>query len=133
MDLDWFWRGWIYSTARLDQSVDSVTTRADGGSNVYLANRGTMVMPAELSLTFADGSQTIVKLPVEMWNLGSQFVYRVPEKKRVTRAEVDPRRALPDIDRANNVWGQNVRELRDSTSRRATGCHGATHAAPRSR
>jgi len=104
MDLDWFWRGWIYSTARLDQSVDSVATRADGGSNVYLGNRGTMVMPAEIALTFADGSRTTVKLPVEMWNLGSQFVYRVPETKRVTRAEVDPRHALPDVDRANNAW-----------------------------
>jgi hypothetical protein len=104
MDLDWFWRGWIYSTARLDQAVDSVASRPDGGSNVYLENHGTMVMPAEISLTFADGSKTIVKLPIEMWNLGSQFVYRVPEKKRVTRAEVDPRHALPDINRANNVW-----------------------------
>lgn len=61
-------------------------------------------MPAELSLTFADGSRATVKLPVEMWNLGSQFVYRVPEKKRVAHAEVDLRHALPDIDRANNVW-----------------------------
>jgi hypothetical protein len=104
MDLDWFWRGWIFSTARLDQAVDSVTTRTDGGSNVYLSNRATMVMPAELSLTFIDGSRTTVKLPVETWNLGSQFVYRVPEKNRVTRAEVDPRRALPDIDCANNIW-----------------------------
>jgi len=104
MDLDWFWRGWIFSTARLDQAVDSVTPRPDGGSDVHLSNRGTMEMPTELSLTFADGSRTTVKLPVEMWNLGSQFVYRVPEKKRVTRGEVDPRRALPDIDRANNVW-----------------------------
>jgi peptidase M1-like protein len=109
MDLDWFWRGWIYSTARLDQSVDSVATRADGGPNVYIGNRGTMVMPAEISLTFADGSKTIVKLPVEMWNLGSQFVYRVAEKKRVTRAEVDPRHALPDIDRGNNVWPRSSR------------------------
>jgi hypothetical protein len=104
MDLDWFWRGWIYSTARLDQSVDSVAARPDGESTVSLGNRGTMVMPAELSITFADGSQSTVRLPVEMWNLGSRFVYRVPEKKRVTRAEVDPRRAMPDVDRANNVW-----------------------------
>jgi len=107
MDLDWFWRGWIFSTARLDQAVDSVTAREDGGSSVHLSNRGTMVMPAELTLTFSDGSRTTVKLPVEMWNLGSQFVYRVPEKKRVTHAEVDPRHALPDIDRANNASPQS--------------------------
>jgi hypothetical protein len=106
MDLDWFWRGWIYSTARLDQSVDSVTDRADGGSNVFLGNRGTMVMPAELHLTFADRSEATVKLPIEMWNLGSPFNYRPPQKKRVGRAEIDPRHALPDIDRGNNAWAK---------------------------
>jgi hypothetical protein len=104
MDLDWFWRGWIYSTARLDQSVDSVTDRKDGGSNVYLGNRGTMVMPAELSLIFADRSEATVKLPVEMWNLGRTFNYRPPQKKRVIRAQLDRRSALPDVDRQNNVW-----------------------------
>jgi hypothetical protein len=104
MDLDWFWRGWIYTTARLDQAIDSVGTRSDGGSNIYLSNRGTMLMPAEISIGFADGVQSTVKLPIEMWNLGTEFVYRVPQKKRVGRAEVDPRRALPDVDRSNNTW-----------------------------
>jgi hypothetical protein len=104
MDLDWFWRGWIYNTARLDQAVDSVAARPDGGSNVYLTNRGTMVMPAELSLTFADGSKSTVKLPVEMWNLGPEFVYRVPGKKTVRFVTIDPRNALPDVDRGNNGW-----------------------------
>ena len=104
MELDWFWRGWIYSTARLDQSVDSVTDRKDGGSNVYLGNRGSMVMPAVLSLVFADRSEVTVKLPVEMWNLGPTFNYRPPQTKRVIRAEVDQRHTLPDIDRVNNVW-----------------------------
>jgi hypothetical protein len=61
-----------------------------------------MVMPAELSLIFSDGSKTTVKLPVEMWNLGPKFVYRVPEKKRVREAVVDPTHALPDVDRSNN-------------------------------
>src|SRR6185436_15134998 len=59
MDLDWFWRGWIYTTARLDQAVDSVTVRAEGGSNVYLHNRETMLMPAELRLNFDDGSLAV--------------------------------------------------------------------------
>ncbi len=103
MDLDWFWRGWIYSTARVDQSIDSVSVRGDS-SAVYLSNRGTMVLPTEIALTFADGSRSTVKLPIEMWNLGSVFVYRVPDRKRVVRAEVDPRRAFPDINRQNNTW-----------------------------
>jgi Peptidase family M1 domain len=99
MDLDWFWRGWIYTTARLDQAIDSVS-----GSKVYLSNRGTMIMPAELAITFEDGTRTVVRLPIEMWNLGSQFAYRVPGTKRIKGAELDPRKALPDIDRRNNVW-----------------------------
>ena len=104
MELDWFWRDWIMTTARLDQAVDSVTTRADGGSEIVLVNRGTAVMPAELAVTFADGTTETVKLPVEMWNLGSRFTYRVLSSRRITRVEVDPRRVMPDVDRGNNVW-----------------------------
>lgn len=99
MELDWFWRDWIFTTARLDQAVDSVSS-----SVIHLENRGTMVMPAELAITFTDGSRSTVKLPVEMWNLGARFDYRVPGSKRVQRVELDPRKALPDIDRANNIW-----------------------------
>src|SRR5579862_1278830 len=93
MDLDWFWRGWIYTTARLDQAVDSVV-----GQKVYLSNRGTMIMPAELAISFDDGTQSTVRLPIEMWNLGARFAYRVSGTKHITRVELDPRKALPDID-----------------------------------
>ena len=101
MDLDWFWRDWIYTTTRLDQAVDSVSD-AEGRQKVWLSNRGSMTMPAELELTYADGSTERVRLPVEMWNLGPRFGYRVRGERRVVRAELDPRRVLPDIDRRNN-------------------------------
>jgi aminopeptidase N len=104
MELDWFWRDWVFTTSRLDQAVDSVSTAANGASVIHLENRGTMVMPAELAITFTDGTTSTVRLPVAMWNLGSRFDYRVPERKPVRRVVVDPRQALPDIDRANNSW-----------------------------
>ena len=104
MELDWFWRDWVFTTARLDQAVDSVTSDTSGRASVYLRNRGTMVMPAELRITYTDSSVDTVKLPVEMWNLGPRFVYRVPAKKRVHRVDVDPRAVLPDVDRTNNRW-----------------------------
>ena len=104
MELDWFWRGWIFTTSRLDQAVDSVSVGSDKRATVHLSSRGTMVMPAELALVFDDGSRRIVRLPVEMWNLGSRFAYRVRDPRRIVRVEVDPRRALPDVDRANDVW-----------------------------
>jgi hypothetical protein len=106
MELDWFWRDWIFTTARLDQAVDSTSRGTDGITTVYLHNRGTMVMPAELLLTFEDGTMSTVKLPVEMWNLGDRFTYRVMGSKMVRAIEIDPRHALPDIDRANNRWAR---------------------------
>jgi hypothetical protein len=39
-----------------------------------------------------------------MWNLGDRFVYRVPGTKTLVTAELDPRHALPDVDRTNNRW-----------------------------
>jgi Peptidase family M1 domain len=106
MELDWFWRGWIFTTARLDQAVDGVTTTPAGETSVVLTNRGTMVMPAELRLTWDDGSTETVRLPVEMWNLGGRFAYRLPSGRRVRRVEVDPRHVLPDLDRSNNLWNR---------------------------
>ena len=102
MDLDWFWRDWVFTTARLDQAVDSIG-RAQEGEKVFLSNRGSMMLPLEMDLTFRDGSSERVRLPVEMWNQGSKFAYRLKTAKEVRRVVIDPRRVYPDIDRANNT------------------------------
>ncbi len=107
VELDWFWRDWVFTTARLDQAVDSVVT--DGKeSRVYLSNRGSMVMPVTLQLSVrrTDGTLMLqtVALPVEMWNQGSQFVYRASLPGTLQAVEVDPAGALPDMQRSNNRW-----------------------------
>ncbi len=94
------------TTAKLDQSVDSVRSDGAKGSIIYLRNRGTMVMPAELEITFDGGAKSVVKLPVEMWNLGPVFEYHTTDSRRVQRVVIDPRQALPDVDRRNNAWGR---------------------------
>jgi len=102
MDLDWYWRDWVFTTARLDQAVDSIGRTRDG-EKVFLSNRGSMMLPLEMDLTFRDGSKERVRLPVEMWNQGSKFAYRLRSAREVSRVVIDPRRVLPDIDRANNT------------------------------
>jgi len=104
MDLDWFWRGWVMTPARLDQAVLGVVPRAEGGSNVRLQNKQDMVMPLELRVDFADGTTQTFRLPVEMWNQGPIFTYRVPGTTAVRTVEIDPRRRMPDDERTNNVW-----------------------------
>jgi len=103
MDLDFFWRDWVYTTARLDQAVDSVVT-ADSVQTVYLSNRGTMTLPVELDVSYEDHHTVRVRLPVEMWNLGRTFKYRLHGEQRIARIVIDPRRVLPDVDRGNNSF-----------------------------
>ena len=102
-DLDWFWRGWIYTTARLDQAVDSVRAGRDS-TFLYLSNRGQMVLPVTVELRYDDGTTETRNLPVEMWDLGSRFTYRMVTTKRLAGVVIDPRRFYPDIDRQNNAW-----------------------------
>jgi hypothetical protein len=92
----------VFTTARLDQAVDSVgSTRAD--RKIHLSNRGTMTLPLEMDVTFNDGSSERIRLPVEMWNQGPRFAYRLRSDKPVRRVVIDPRGVLPDINRANNA------------------------------
>jgi hypothetical protein len=103
-DLDWFWRGWIYTTARLDQSVDSVIA-GDSTTRVVLGSRREMVMPVEVKLTWSDNTTEVRRIPIEMWNLGPSHGFTVANRgRRLTRVEVDPRRAYPDMVRDNNTW-----------------------------
>ena len=104
-DLDWFWRNWIYTTARLDQAVDDV--RRDGDSTfIFLSNRGQMVLPLQMELRYGDGTSERRDLPVEMWYLGRKFTYRMTGAKQVVGVTIDPRRIYPDIARDNNRWGR---------------------------
>jgi hypothetical protein len=103
-DLSWFWRGWFYTTATIDQAVDSVVLSDTAGvvSRIHLRNAGAMPMPVELAVTRSGGKTVRIRLPVEVWYLGNSYVATVPGD--VTGVRIDPDEELPDIDRANNAW-----------------------------
>ncbi len=103
-DLAWFWRGFFYTTAALDQSVESVKQAPDGTALISLRSLGAAVMPVELELAFDDGSTQVVKLPVEIWYGGNRYVYRFMPGKVIVRARVNPDGQFPDLVPANDVW-----------------------------
>jgi hypothetical protein len=103
-DLSWFWRGFFYTTAALDQSVESVKQAPDSSTLVTIRSLGAAVMPVELELGFADGSKSTVKLPVEIWYNGNRFVYRVPPGPPVVGARVNPDGLFPDVNPSNDGW-----------------------------
>jgi hypothetical protein len=103
-DLAWFWRGFFFTTAALDQSVEGVKQEADGSSRVSLVNLGDAVMPVELELAFEDGTTELVKLPVEIWYGGNRYVYQVKPGKTVVSAQVNPDSMFPDAISTNDAW-----------------------------
>jgi hypothetical protein len=103
-DLSWFWRGFFYTSAALDQSIEGVKQEADGSAQVTMANLGDAVMPVELGLNFEDGSTELVKLPVEIWYGGSRYVYPFNPGKTIVGASVNPDRTFPDAIPANDGW-----------------------------
>jgi hypothetical protein len=89
VDLAWFWHDWVYTTSHPDQVIEAITS-GDSGSAVVIVNRGEMQLPIALRLTYADGGTEQLTLPVEAWNQGRRFTYRVKDGRRVVKAEVDP-------------------------------------------
>jgi peptidase M1-like protein len=103
-DLAWFWRGFFYTSAALDQAVESVKQDPDGSAQLTLANLGDAVMPLELELGFEDGTTERVKLPVEIWYGGNRYVYAINPGKTITSARVNPDGTLPDAITTNDGW-----------------------------
>ena len=105
-DLSWFWRAWFFTTAQLDQAVDSVVLADSAGveSRIVLRNPGGIAMPVELALLLDDGSTARLRLPAEVWFSGDRYEAIVPGPRKVKGVTIDPDGAYPDVRRENNRW-----------------------------
>ena len=58
-----------------------------------------------MRVTRADGSTVELEVPVERWLQGArEATLRVQPGAAVTRVDVSPSLAWPDVDRSDNVW-----------------------------
>ena len=106
-DLSWFWRTWFYETWTLDQAVTNVQASGDSAT-IMVEDRGLAPMPVRLAVT-RQGSPRVERheIPVDGWLRGERrATLRVAASPRITRVEIDPEGAFPDIDRTNNRWGR---------------------------
>ncbi len=106
-DLSWFWRGWLFETWRHDLAVDAVTY-VDGdpakGARIAVSNRGQLVLPAKMRITFKDGASRDVAIPAETWIHSGAHTFAVEAGQPITSVVIDPDHDLPDQDRSNNRW-----------------------------
>lgn len=111
-ELDWFWRGWLASTAVVDQAVTEVVTEGEV-TRVTVENRGDLFLPVELRFLYMDGGDECRRIPVWAWLFGDAFTVRTVGRE-VRNVQVDPRGVLPDVNSANNVWGRGIVVRRES-------------------
>ncbi len=107
-DLGWFWRTWFYETWTLDQAIAGVQASGDSAT-ITIEDRGLAPMPVRLAITRQGGAARVERLeiPVDAWLRGERrTTVRVPASPRITKVEIDPEGAFPDIDRTNNRWGR---------------------------
>lgn len=101
-DLDWFWRGWFMTTDSFDAAVASVEA-GEQGTTITVENRGGLVFPVPLSVTYGDGSTEALRIPVEEFFLSDTATLGTGPD--VSSVMLDPEHVLPDMDRANDTWG----------------------------
>jgi len=118
-DLGWFWYSWLWQTASVDGSIQSV--RQDGDEVVVAVRQdGDMPSPVVLDVTFTaardaasvPGAATVgertlrVTRPVEVWFDGARVhEVRIPGALGdLDKLQLDPGGRFPDKIREDNVW-----------------------------
>ena len=181
VDLDWFWRGWFYTTDFVDIGVKEVKkyyvspkpnkelrtimenrglTEADLPPLVYMVEEGSedydeslkegdliensttlkeyvmdnlsleersqlktpkyfyevvfdkpggLVMPLIVEYSYADGTNELVKYPVQVWRKNDAEVKKViATDKEIVGITVDPNQETADINTSNNSWPKKI-------------------------
>lgn len=127
IQLDWYKEYWVNTTKTIDYKIDSLWEE-NGVSKIRLKRIGHMPMPVDLQLTFKDGSNEMIYVPLnlmfgekqnenkmqqrqvmEEWKW-THPVYVVETRRRLTdikAVEIDPSKRMADIDRKNNLLELN--------------------------
>ena len=106
-DLNWFWKGWFFTTWTLDQAVTSVKyldNDPSKGALISIESKGKMIMPVIAKVVESNGKAGSIQLPVEIWQRGRTWTFKYASTSKVDKVILDPDNVLPDVDRKNNEW-----------------------------
>lgn len=124
VDLDWFWRGWFFTTDHVNQSLKAVRPvpmsdeayqaknetqqqMLDAGKHWYVVDITSdgIPMPICLELQLVGGEKKVVRLPVEIWRKNAQQVSRlIAADAEVEAVVLDPYDEIADANREDNQW-----------------------------
>ena len=130
VDLDWFWRGWFYTTDVTDIGIKSVkkystelnnetiTSIEDTSEGLSFAKKqdkyhyeitynkpGGLVMPIIVEFTYDDGSKERKTYPAQIWRYNDNEVTKVfSSSKQIKSILIDPDLETADVDVSNNSF-----------------------------
>lgn len=102
--LDWFWRGWILNNWKVDMAAKEVTYQNDTTALITIECLEQLPMPVTVEIKEENGTSKRVNLPVEIWQSGPTWRFRYVAGSKIESVNVDPDKALPDVNTNNNVW-----------------------------
>ncbi|WP_405604265.1 M1 family metallopeptidase [Polaribacter sp. Asnod1-A03] len=130
VDLDWFWRGWFYTTDVTDIGIKGVKkfyTKADNETveftediteglgfsgkhskyhyEITYNKPGGLVMPILVEFTYKDGTKEKKTYPAQIWRYNDAEVTKVfSSSKQIESIVIDPDLETADVDTSNNSF-----------------------------
>lgn len=123
LELDWYKEYWVNSTKSIDYGVKSVEQDGNNSTKITLERIGLMPMPIDLVVTYTDGKQETLYLPLVIqrgekplekgkpsrlltqrwpWTNPSTEIILPKAKSSIKSVEIDPPGRMADINRENN-------------------------------
>lgn len=147
MDLDWFWRGWFYTTDVTDIGIKGVkkfSSKAgenrvefveDSSEGLGFAEKhdkyfyeitydkpGGLVMPIIVEFTYQDGTKERKTYPAQIWRFNDKQVTKVfTSSKQIKSIQIDPDLETADVDTQNNSWPKNTKTKFDKFKEKVKG------------
>ena len=140
IDLDWFWRGWFYSTDVTDIGIENVrkfyaadgedksvnfiedtteglkinkskTARSKYFYEIAFNKPGGLVMPIIVAYTYDDGTTEKKTYPAQIWRYNDNQVTKVVHsEKQIIKIVIDPDLETADVDLSNNSFPKDIED-----------------------
>ncbi len=134
VDLDWFWKGWFYTTDVTDIGIKSVKkyyTKTAGEKVNFIEDTtsglsfskehvkyhyeitydkpGGLVMPIIVEFTYKDGTKEKKTYPAQIWRYNDAEITKVfSTSKQVQSILIDPDLETADVDTSNNSFPREI-------------------------
>lgn len=102
-NLNWFWKPWFFEAGYPDIGIKTVE-KSEQKYQITIVNNGTMPVPVNLTILYADSSEEVVKQSMSLWKDGFEpKVVEVETDNEILRIDLGGI-YLPDVNKDDNVW-----------------------------